>query len=113
MSKHIVSCVACGRQFDANEGGKYDAAVRRYTCPDCAGRQYDAAVSALAKRLKRRFILKIVFGILFIISGLTAGSEYSTGAVILCIVIGVALLAWALIPYMKAKRELQEKEEEP
>ena len=34
--KHYVSCVRCGRQFDANRGFSYDRFSRRYTCPLCA-----------------------------------------------------------------------------
>lgn len=107
MAKHLVSCVACGKQFDANLGGRYDPQSRRYTCPECAGAQKDAAVAALAKKLKRQMILKIVFGILFIISGLTAIGAYDGITVALCIIIGAALLAWALIPYFKAKKQFE------
>ena len=32
MKKHIVTCVKCGRQFDANEGGAYYPESRRYVC---------------------------------------------------------------------------------
>lgn len=35
MKKHIVTCVKCGRQFDANEGGAYYPESRRYVCKRC------------------------------------------------------------------------------
>ena len=38
MAKHLVSCVECGRQFDANKGGLYIQNFRRYMCKDCARR---------------------------------------------------------------------------
>lgn len=35
MAKHLVICVDCGNQFDANRGGSYDPLTKRYTCPKC------------------------------------------------------------------------------
>ena len=108
MAKHLVSCVACGKQFDANLGGRYDSQSRRYTCPECVGVQHEAAVSALTKKLKRRFWLKIVFGVLFILSGFSSIGSYDGLTVALCFIIGLALLAWALVPYYKAKKQFEE-----
>lgn len=108
MAKHLVACVRCGRQFDANDGGSYDQQSRRYTCPDCAAQQYDDAVKNLAKKLKRRFIAKIAFGVLSVLSGFNAIGSYDAETVVLCFVIGAALLAWALIPYFKGKKMLSE-----
>ena len=39
MKKHIVTCVKCGRQFDANEGGAYYPESRRYVCKRCVDKQ--------------------------------------------------------------------------
>ena len=39
MKKHIVTCVKCGRQFDANEGGAYYPEFRRYVCKRCVDKQ--------------------------------------------------------------------------
>lgn len=39
MKKHIVTCVKCGRQFDANEGGAYYPESRRYVCKHCVDKQ--------------------------------------------------------------------------
>lgn len=36
MAKHLVVCVDCGTQFDANRGGTFDPITRRYTCKRCA-----------------------------------------------------------------------------
>ena len=36
MPQHMVICVNCGKQFDANKGGAYDPAAKRYTCKACA-----------------------------------------------------------------------------
>lgn len=33
--QHLVVCVMCGRQFDANRGGYYNSRTRRYTCKTC------------------------------------------------------------------------------
>ena len=41
MKKHIVTCVKCGRQFDANEGGAYYPESRRYVCKHCVDKQKD------------------------------------------------------------------------
>lgn len=111
MAKHLVACVACGRQFDANEGGRYDPNSRRYRCPDCVQREYDAAVSALSKKLKRRFVLKIVFGVIFLLSGIVNIST-APGAAVLTFVVGVALLAWAIIPYKRVKDSMIHEEDE-
>lgn len=102
---HNVTCVACGRQFDANEGGSYNPKSRRYTCPNCTAQQYAAAVAAEAKKQKRRFIWKIIIGVLFIVSGFTAIGKYDGLTVALCFVIGIALCAWAFIPRRRKDKE--------
>lgn len=32
MAKHEVTCLKCGRRFDANEGGSYLPESHRYIC---------------------------------------------------------------------------------
>lgn len=44
MKKHIVTCVKCGRQFDANEGGSYYPESRRYVCKHCVDKQAGEAI---------------------------------------------------------------------
>ena len=39
MKKHIVTCVKCGRKFDANEGGAYYPERQRYACKSCVKKQ--------------------------------------------------------------------------
>ena len=39
MKKHIVTCVKCGKQFDANEGGAYYPESRRYVCKHCVDKR--------------------------------------------------------------------------
>ena len=39
MAKHIVTCVKCGRKFDAEEGGVYYPESRRYACKKCVDNQ--------------------------------------------------------------------------
>lgn len=115
--KHMVVCSQCGRQFDANKGGYYNRQSRRYTCLQCGNRIKRAAnETRRARNAERRRVLadereqrtgmrqsigsmitKIVFGILFIYAGLT--KEESA----LRIIIGVSLLAWGLIPFVKAR----------
>ena len=104
MAKHEVACVACGRMFDAEQGGVYDPKSRRYTCPECAARQRDAAVAALAKKLRRRFIIKLVVAALFLCVGFSSIGKESAGTVILAFLIGIALVAWAVVPLLIAKK---------
>lgn len=117
MAKHMVICEQCGRRFDANTGSYYNSASRRYTCKSCATkiqnqqraiqRQENAArrKAAADEREKRTgmrqskgaMIAKLVFGVLFFISGIRQGN--ATG-----IIIGMALLAWGLVPYLKSRK---------
>jgi uncharacterized membrane protein YczE len=96
--------------FDAEQGGVYDSKSRRYTCPDCAARQYAAQVAALAKKQRRRMVIKLIFGVLFIISGFSAIGKYDAGTVIATLLIGVALVAWALLPRILKARKSKESE---
>lgn len=50
MAKHLVICVDCGTQFDANRGGYYDPLTRRYTCKRC----YKLAQEVIAQMDLRR-----------------------------------------------------------
>lgn len=118
MSKHLVICKSCGKQFDANKGGRYFKEERRYMCPAC--------YSAIAKRKKGQMkeqkagereratgmrqsmgamIAKIAIGALFVLSSFGTGEISST---LVGIVIGAALIAWGLLPYLKAKKAAEE-----
>ena len=39
MAKHEVTCLKCGRRFDANEGGSYLPESHRYICKKCVDKQ--------------------------------------------------------------------------
>lgn len=113
-TKHIVTCVECGKRFDANKGAYYDRDSRRYTCRDCIKRERKA-IQATAKRRAAdqrerqtgmrqsigSMIAKIAAGALFIIVG---ADMDTTSEVLTSLVLGGALIAWALVPYIKAKK---------
>lgn len=108
-SKHLVVCQSCGRQFDANRGGYYNRATRRYTCKAC-GNQARTGM----KQSKAAMIAKIVFGVLFILVGIapTEPQENPVAFFLTSLLIGGALIAWGLVPYIKVKKNLKRQEEE-
>ena len=91
MKKHIVTCVKCGRQFDANEGGAYYPESRRYVCKHCVDKQKDiqkeqAKARKAAEReaeaderervtgmrqSKTAMLVKIVVGVLFLFAAVS------------------------------------------
>lgn len=103
--KHIVVCRECGRQFDASKGGYYDKISGRYTCKSCGKKiAGDARERSTGMRQsKGAMIAKIVIGVLFLIVSLTSG-ELDLAARGVGIVIAAALVAWGLVPYLKAKK---------
>lgn len=108
MAKHMVTCVQCGRQFDANRGGYYNRSSRRYTCKSCGRKmQADRNERATGMRQSRgAMIAKIAIGTLFIIAGFSSPEGgWSFGYFLTALVIGGALIAWGLVPYLRAKKE--------
>lgn len=123
MKKHIVTCVKCGRQFDANEGGAYYPESRRYVCKRCVDKQKDiqkeqAKARKAAEReaeaderervtgmrqSKTAMLVKIVVGVLFLFSAVSLAVQNNIPAFLCGLVIGGALVAWGLVPYLKAK----------
>ena len=104
-SKHLVICVKCGKQFDANIGGYYNSHSRRYTCKSC-GKAIKSATKKHSnkKQTKLAMILKIVFGILFVCAGFSSpDGGWSIGYFLTAIVIGALLIYWGLKPYLKGK----------
>lgn len=104
--KHIAVCVQCGRQFDVNNGGYYNKNSRRYTCPSCYRKikgDYNEAHTGM-RQSQGAMIAKIAGGVLFLI---IAPTMEKVSEVLTSIVIGAALMAWALIPYISAKRAKQ------
>lgn len=119
MATRMVICVDCGRRFDAEkEGAKYIPSSRRYQCMDCAKKEETAMkqrrienagradFSGVKKQKPWALILKLFFGVLSIVSCI--GADMEAGARILGIVVGLALIAWALYPFCMAKRALDQ-----
>lgn len=91
MKKHIVTCVKCGRQFDANDGGAYYPESRRYVCKRCVDKQKsEQADREKARKAEERkagaderervtgmrqsksaMLVKIVVGVLFLFSAVS------------------------------------------
>ena len=123
MKKHIVTCVKCGRQFDANEGGSYYPESRRYVCKHCVDKQKDiqkeqAKAHKAAEReaeaderervtgmrqSKTAMLVKIVVGVLFLFSAVSLAVQGNISSFVCGLAIGGALVAWGLVPYLKAK----------
>ena len=118
MKKHIVTCVKCGRQFDANEGGAYYPESRRYVCKRCVDKQKseqserEKARKAEAderervtgmRQSKAAMLVKIVVGVLFLFAAVSLAVQGNISSFVCGLVIGGALVAWGLVPYLKAK----------
>ena len=117
MGKHLVVCQFCGRQFDANKGGYYNSTSRRYTCKSCGKKNkkerknYEADQREAKTGMRQTtgaMIAKIAVGLLFFFIGFTMDSF---GSAITGIVLGLALIAWGLLPWLmprlKAKKEAE------
>ena len=111
--KHIVVCRECGRQFDANKGGYYDKISGRYTCKSCGKKiTGDARERSTGMRQSNgAMIAKIAFGAIFVIAGFTGGLGKMAesvgegiGTLLTGVILGAALIAWGLLPYLKAKK---------
>lgn len=107
-SKHLVTCVQCGNQFDANRGGYYNRQTRRYTCKSCARKmKADRNERTTGMRQsKGAMIAKIAVGVLFVIAGFSSPeSGWSVGYFLTALVIGAALIAWGIAPALQSKRK--------
>ena len=113
MKKHIVTCVKCGRQFDANEGGSYYPESRRYVCKHCVDKQKDiqkeqAKARKAAEReaeaderervtgmrqSKTAMLVKIVVGVLFLFSAVSLAVQGNISSFVCGLAIGGALVA--------------------
>ena len=123
MKKHIVTCVKCGRQFDANEGGVYYPDSQRYACKSCVKKQKseqserEKARKAAERKAeadereratgmrqsKTAMLVKIVVGVLFLFSAVSLAAQGNISSFVCGLVIGGALVAWGLVPYLTAK----------
>ena len=108
---HFVSCHVCGQTFDTFRGGYYDAGTAQYTCRKC-GRGTDPALRGIRIGMRQSvvgMVLKLLFGALFLsVSRSPAeGTEWDISYFLVAVVMGAAMIAWALIPWLKARREQQ------
>lgn len=124
MSKHIVTCVKCGRQFDANEGGVYYPESHRYACKNCVDKQKaKQAEASNARKAEERearanereertgmrqsktaMLVKIIAGIAFLLCSFPLAAQGNISAFLCGLAVTAALVAWGLVPYLKAKR---------
>ena len=124
MAKHIVTCVKCGRKFDAEEGGVYYPESHRYACKKCVDKQKAAqserekarkAEERKAKADEREkntgmrqsvpaMIAKIAAEAVVLISSFSLLTQGSVTEFIVGVAIAAGLAAWGLVPYLKAKK---------
>ena len=65
------------------------------------------------KQSKGAMIAKIAFGVLFILAGFSSPESWWTiGYFLTALVIGGALIAWGIVPYLKPKMALKKQEKE-
>lgn len=123
MRKHIVTCVYCGRQFNKNEGGYYLPKSRRYVCKRCEDKQKaEQAERNKARKAAEReaeaderervtgmrqtkaaMLAKIAAGILFLGGSGSLIAQGEISSFVCGLAISAALVAWGLVPYLKAK----------
>lgn len=111
-AKHLVVCVQCGRQFDANRGGYYNSQTRRYTCKSCGRRTPSPSAPArpsvpqpvTAKSLKSPMIGKILIAAAILLFGIFALFAGGWPLTVLCLGGAVAVALWGILPYVKRKK---------
>ncbi len=66
------------------------------------------------RQSKGAMVAKIVIGCLCIAAGFSKpeGEEWSVGYFLTAFIIGAALISWGLVPYMKAKKIMEQREYE-
>lgn len=115
MSKHMVTCVKCGKRFDADvDQGAYYPKQRRYECKSCFNAQkklqkerFQAQNLAAAeketamKQTKTAMILKIIIGVLFLLGSFPLVLQNNFPAFICGLCVAAGLIAWGLVPYFK------------
>ncbi len=124
MAKHEVTCLKCGRRFDANEGGSYLPESHRYTCKKCVDKQKSKQAEAeKARKVAEReeqanereartgmrqsvpaMIAKIAAGAVVLIGSFPLLAQESTIEFIVGVAIAAGLAVWGLAPYLKAKK---------
>lgn len=123
MRKHIVKCVRCGAEFDANKGGHYLPESRRYVCKHCVDKQKSVQKEREKARkaeerkaeaderervtgmrqTKAAMLAKIAAGILFLGGSVPLVVQGELASFVCGLAISAALVAWGLVPYLKAK----------
>lgn len=121
LEKHMVVCVKCGRRFDANkERAGYVEKSRRYVCGKCFAEQRkrdkEAEKSRKAREAEERervtgmrqskpaMIAKIVVGVLFALCSVPFAAQGNFSSFAVGLVIAAALIAWGVVPYMRAQK---------
>ncbi len=101
-------CGQCGCRFDLNRGGYYQNSTGRYVCKTCVKTVNNASVRK--HQSTGAMIAKIAFGAMFIATGFTAAKEEESPLTFLLVslIIGIALIAWALVPYFQEKKVRQQ-----
>lgn len=107
MAKHMVICMSCGKRFDASRGGYYFKSQRRYMCPKC-GKAHNREVKEEQadyreartgmRQTAGAMVAKIAIGVICVIACLSGPMEI--GARLLGIIVGLALIAWGLLPWL-------------
>ncbi len=113
-------CLVCGKEFTLTNGTHYKmvGSRRRYICNSCYRQmQQEVKENKKANRIATTgmkqstlsMILKILFGLLFIYTGITmltdGDASTSVGSAFIGFALGAALLAWGIIPYINAKKK--------
>lgn len=120
MKQHIVICKACGRKFNADWGGFYYKKERRYMCTSChrkltaeqkpqkkgfwevvRDRRNDREARTAMRQSPIEIALKLIYGI----GCLAAIPEFDeAGEAVIAILLGGGLIAWAVVPWLKARK---------
>ena len=93
--EHWVVCKVCGTKFDASKKGSYFDG-NRYTCPSCFKKITKSGKEGWFKKY-----WKLIFGPIFILSGLSSIGEYEWDVVLISIFIGAILLIMQFYPKIK------------
>ena len=113
--KHLVICLDCGRQFDANRGGYYIQSKNRYLCKSCGTSRKKAEKHQNRKNGQSAgaMIAKIVIGGLFVTAGFCSPEGgWTIGYFLTALLIGGGLIAWGLYPSWKKYRAMKTIEEQ-
>lgn len=100
--KHMVTCLRCGVKFDANQGGYYIPASRRYICPACAKTMEKGANGESNVELR---ISRLILGAVLVLIGLLGIGKFGGGLIALIIAGGTILFGWEIMRYIAEKAD--------